>query len=184
MDACAHGDLEGNPVVVICNNSKAKVLSRARNAGISTFHLSSQTHKNPSALDQKIRQVLVEHQVDLVITLGYMKKLGPDTLSYYQGRIVNIHPSLLPKYGGSGMYGIRVHEAVIANADSETGVSIHLVDSDYDTGPIIAQTRIAVESGDSATSLAKRVLDVEHKFLVQTIALIEAGKIALSARVA
>lgn len=184
MDACTHGDLKGNPVVVICNNSKAKVLKRARSAGVATFHLSSQTHACASALDQEIRRVLIEHQVDLVIMLGYMKKLGPDTLSYYQGRIVNIHPSLLPKYGGPGMYGMRVHEAVIANADSETGVSIHLVDSDYDTGPIIAQTRIAVESGDSATSLAKRVLDLEHKFLVQTITLIEEGKIALTAHVA
>ena len=98
-----------------------------------------------------------------------MKKIGPAVLSAYAGRIINIHPALLPRHGGPGMYGRRVHEAVLAAGDSETGVTIHLVDEEYDHGHILAQTRLPVLKGDTVDSLAARVLRREHEFLVETI---------------
>ncbi len=133
----------------------------------------------PQQLDQAITDALKKHQVDLVVLAGYMKKLGPVTLAAYQGRVINIHPALLPKYGGKGMYGIHVHEAVLAAGETETGVTVHLVDDHYDGGAILAQRRVPVNSDDTADSLAARVLEVEHEFYVETLGKILAGEIEL-----
>lgn len=108
-----------------------------------------------------------------------MRKLGRKTLRRYKGRVLNIHPALLPKYGGKGMYGCHVHEAVLEAGDSQTGVSIHIVDEEYDTGPVIAQAAVRVRPDDSVESLAARVLEREHSFLVETLARIESGRIVL-----
>jgi len=130
-------------------------------------------------LDQAILSALRQHQVNLVILAGYMKKLGEKTLSAYPGRVINIHPALLPKYGGEGMYGARVHAAVIQAGDPESGVTIHLVDREYDHGVILAQCRLPVLKNDTALTLAERVLEREHTFLVETIRKIIAGEIIL-----
>ena len=112
----------------------------------------------------------LEHfAVNMVVPAGYMKKLGPSTLAAYRGNIHNRHPSLLPKYDGTGMYGLNVHKAVLAEGDAETGVTIHRLEGEYDTGPIIAQHRVPVESGDSPETLAARVIKVEHQFLIETL---------------
>jgi phosphoribosylglycinamide formyltransferase-1 len=108
-----------------------------------------------------------------------MKKLGPRTLERYEGHIINIHPALLPKFGGLGMYGARVHQAVLDAGEKETGVTIHLVDAEYDTGPIVAQCHVPVLADDTAESLAQRVLEQEHRFLVETIGKIVSGEITL-----
>jgi phosphoribosylglycinamide formyltransferase-1 len=108
-----------------------------------------------------------------------MKKLGPKTLSRFRGRILNIHPALLPKYGGKGMYGIRVHEAVIAAGEKESGVSIHFVDENYDTGTIIAQTRVPVMPDDTPETLAARILVQEHILYPATLQRIVTGEIPL-----
>jgi phosphoribosylglycinamide formyltransferase-1 len=105
-----------------------------------------------------------------VITAGYMKKLGPVTLARFKGKIINVHPSLLPRHGGPGMYGLNVHQAVIDAGDHETGISIHWVESDYDSGPVIAQVSIPVASDDTAVSLAEKVIQREHALLVSTLA--------------
>ena len=99
-----------------------------------------------------------------MVLAGYIKKLGPETLAQYAGRVINIHPALLPRFGGLGMYGMRVHEAVLASGASETGITIHLVDGDYDRGAILAQCRVPVLPDDSPGSLAARVLAREHSF--------------------
>jgi phosphoribosylglycinamide formyltransferase-1 len=96
------------------------------------------------------------------VLAGYLKRIPPKVISEYSGRIINIHPALLPAFGGEGVYGARVHEAVIESGAKETGVSVHLVDDDYDRGPVIAQWRVTVEKSDTADSLAARVLSVEH----------------------
>jgi phosphoribosylglycinamide formyltransferase-1 len=179
MDACASGLLDARPCVVISNNSQSEALARAKKAGIPCYHLSSKTHPDSAELDRAILSVLQEHQVDLVVLAGYMKKLGERTLSAYQGRVINIHPSLLPKYGGEGMYGSRVHEAVIAAGDRETGVTIHIVDSEYDHGAILAQCRLPVLETDTAATLAERVIVFEHSFLVETLKRIIEGEIKL-----
>ncbi len=109
-----------------------------------------------------------------------MKKLGPKTLSYFRGRILNIHPALLPKFGGKGMFGIHVHKAVIASGEKESGVTIHFVDENYDTGMIIAQTRVPVMPDDTPESLAARVLEQEHILYPETLQRIVTGEISLS----
>lgn len=121
--------------------------------------------------------------VDIIVLAGYMRKLGPETLSHFTGRILNIHPALLPKYGGKGMYGMHVHEAVVSARETESGVSIHIVDADYDTGPIIAQARVLVELTDTAETLAERVLRREHTFFPETLQKIANGEIVLPIQV-
>jgi phosphoribosylglycinamide formyltransferase-1 len=131
--------------------------------------LSSHTHPEPEALDAAICNTLVQHDADIVVLAGYMKKLGPRTLKQFEGRILNTHPALLPKFGGQGMYGSRVHEAVLAAGESTTGVSIHVVDAGYDTGPVIAQCEVPVYPNDTVESLAERVQTRERAFLVETL---------------
>jgi len=182
IDACKSGTLQAVPAVVISNNSGSGAMNRAEQEGIAHYHLSGKTHPDAGALDQAILDALLEQNVDTVVLAGYMKKLGPRTLSHFSGRILNIHPALLPKFGGKGMYGIHVHEAVIAAGETETGVSIHVVDADYDTGPVIAQTRVPVEPGDTPKTLAARVLKAEHRFFSQTLQRIATGELALPDR--
>ena len=179
LDACASGRLRAAPAVLICNNRDAEALERAARANLPHYHLSGATHPDPEALDTAILDALTRHDVELVVLAGYMKKLGPRTRARYRNRILNIHPALLPRFGGQGMYGARVHEAVLAAGERETGVTIHLVDAEYDQGLIIAQCRIPVRADDTAETLAARVLAREHTFLVETLERIVAGTVKL-----
>jgi phosphoribosylglycinamide formyltransferase-1 len=179
LDACRAGRLCADPRVVISNNSTSTALQRARREGIPAYHLSAVTHPDPDALDREILHVLRAHGVNLVVLAGYMKRLGPHTLSAYPGRILNIHPALLPRFGGEGMYGKLVHQAVLAAGDSTTGVTIHVVDADYDHGRILAQREVPVLPDDTPDSLAERVLKVEHRLYVETLQKICAGEIVL-----
>jgi len=177
LNDCKAGKLDAEPAVVISNNATAGALEYAREAGIPAFHVSTQTH--PEKLDDVITDTLKSHAVDWVILAGYMKKIGPRLLEEFQGKIFNIHPSLLPKYGGRGMFGIHVHELVLASGDSETGVTIHLVDGEYDQGRILAQERVKVEEGDDAAILAARVLKLEHQLYSETLQGVIEGRISL-----
>jgi phosphoribosylglycinamide formyltransferase-1 len=180
LDACQEGILAARPVVAISNNSASMSLQRAARAGVPTFHLSGKSHPREEDLDTAILDALRDHQVELVVLVGYMKHLGPATLDHYRGRIINIHPALLPKYGGQGMYGMNVHKAVLASGDRESGPSIHLVNSEYDAGPVIAQRKVPVLADDSPDSLAARVLIHEHQLLVETLIKIVDGEIDLT----
>ncbi len=179
VDACKEGRLDAQPCVVISNNSDSLALERARSEGIPAYHLSSVTHPQPEALDQAILDTLRNHGVNLVILAGYMKKLGPQTLRAYRGRILNIHPALLPKFGGKGMYGRFVHEAVLAAGEKVTGVTIHLVDEEYDHGPVVAQCEVPVMENDTVETLSARVLEREHQFFAETLQEIALGTIVL-----
>lgn len=183
IDAWKEGRLHAEPAVVISNNSASGGMERARQEGIPAIHLSAATHPDPSDLDAAIARALEAHGVDLVILAGYMKLLGPRTLSRYRGRILNVHPALLPKYGGKGFYGKRVHEAVLAAGERVTGATIHLVDERYDEGPIIAQSQVPVLAGDDADTLAARVLETERRLYVETLERIVQGEIGLDALV-
>lgn len=169
LDAIGTDRLRTQIVVVISNNSGSGALRRARDAGIATAHLSSQTHPDPDQLDRAILDALSAANADWVLLAGYLKKLGPRVLARYRGRIVNTHPALLPKFGGPGMYGHRVHEAVLGAGEVETGVSVHLVETEYDTGPVLAQCRVPVLPGDTAATLAARVQAREREFLVDVL---------------
>jgi phosphoribosylglycinamide formyltransferase-1 len=168
--------------VVVSNNSEAGALRRARQAGVRGVHLSSKTHADPDALDAAIRDVLVTAQVDVVLLAGYMKKLGPLVLQAFEGRILNTHPALLPRFGGPGMYGDRVFEAVLEAGETESGVSIHLVDAEYDTGAVICQCRVPILQGDSVDDLKARVRAREKEFVVETMAQIANGEICPAVR--
>ncbi len=182
MDRCASGDLLARMAVVISNNSGSGALERARRAGVPACHLSGRTHPDPQALDRAIADVFQSYGVDLVVLGGYMKKLGPVTLQAYPNRILNIHPALLPAFGGKGMYGLRVHHAVIESGAWISGVTVHLADEDYDHGPIVAQEAVRVDPDDTPESLAARVLEVEHRLYSEVIRLFAEGRVAVQGR--
>lgn len=179
--ACLSGRLAAIPAVVVSNNYDSGALTRAQALSIPAYHLSPKTFADSDELDHAIVRTMQRHLVDWILTVGYMKKLGPRLLAAYQNRIINIHPSLLPKHGGQGRYGERVHAAVLAAGEFETGVTIHMVTEDYDAGPILAQTKVAVMPGDTAASLGERVLETEHKFLVETLERLLSGALELPA---
>jgi len=179
IDAFKTGKLQAKPVVMISNNSNSGALLRAKQESIPAYHMSSKTHPDSEALDQAMLKAFLSHAVDIIVLAGYMKKLGSKTLGKYSGAILNIHPALLPKFGGKGMYGMNVHKAVIGAGETETGVTVHLVDEEYDTGPIIAQARVPVMPDDTPEILAKRVLEYEHKLFPDTLQKIITGDIVL-----
>ena len=179
IDACKSGVLKATPSVVISNNSNSGAIERAKRERIPNYHLSSKTHPGQDALDLEILSVLQQHKVEIVILAGYMKKIGVKVLSHFRGHVLNIHPALLPKFGGKGMFGRNVHVAVLAAGENETGVSIHIVDEEYDTGPILAQATVPVMTYDTVKSLSKRVLEMEHTLFVETLQRIVSGGITL-----
>jgi phosphoribosylglycinamide formyltransferase 1 len=143
-------------VLVASNRRDAPALVRAATASIDIAHF------DPSDDGHELLELLKKFRVDIVVLAGYLKRIPPLVIRAFAGRILNIHPALLPAFGGEGMYGARVHEAVLAAGERETGVSVHLVDDDYDRGPVIAQWRIPVGASETPDSLAARVLEVEH----------------------
>ena len=179
VNSTKSGVLAARVVVVVSNNSDSLALERANQEGIPAFHLSRSTHPEPKRLDQDILQVLREYGVTLVALAGYMRPLGRAVLGAYARRILNVHPALLPRHGGRGMYGIRVHESVIKSGDRMTGVTIHLVDEEYDQGPIVAQTQLPVLEDDTVETLAQRVLQTEHRFYPEVLERIRSGHIDL-----
>ena len=157
IDKIAAGELpEAEIVKVISSKDGAFALERAVRAGI------------PAAVAKSQADVLAELQssgADMVVLAGYMKVLSPEIIENYRNRIINIHPSLIPKYCGKGFYGIRVHRAVIAGGEKESGATVHYVDEGVDTGRIILQEKVPVLPGDTPEELAARVLVTEHRLL-------------------
>jgi len=176
IDACASGRIPGRVVVVVSNNSRAGTLARARLADIGTAHLSSNTHDDAEPLDAAIRDTLVAARVDLVFLAGYMKRVGPLVLAAFKGRVLNTHPALLPRFGGKGMYGDNVFKAVLESGDAESGVSVHLVDDEYDHGPVVSQCRVQVRADDSLDTLKARIRSAEKELVVETLAQIAKGQ--------
>ncbi|MGE5833384.1 MAG: phosphoribosylglycinamide formyltransferase [Acidobacteriota bacterium] len=179
IDGCAQGRINGRVVAVISNNSGSGALRRAAAAGIETFHLSSTTHSSGDSLDRAICDALQRARADVVFLAGYMKRLGPRTLAAFPARILNTHPALLPKFGGQGMFGDRVFEAVLADGESESGASVHLVDAEYDAGTVVRQERVRVLPGDTVESLKARVQACEREVVVKTLAAIASGELVL-----
>ncbi len=179
IDACKDGSLKAECCVIISNNSKSKALKRGKAADIPTAHLSTKTHACDQELDIAITRKLEEYEVNLVILAGYMKLLGPTTVTKFRNRILNIHPALLPRFSGKGFYGKNIHKAVLSSNEKFTGVTIHIVDEQYDHGPIIAQREIAIMKNDTLDSLEQRVLLQEHTLYVETLQQIASGEINL-----
>jgi len=146
-------------VLVLSDRADARALDRARRAGVAAEVL-SQPHDPAEWIER-----LARRDVDLVVLAGYLKLVPAPVITAYAGRIINIHPALLPRFGGRGMYGRRVHEAVLASGDEESGATVHLVDEEFDHGAVLAQVRVPVEPDDTPESLAQRVLEQEHRLL-------------------
>ncbi|MDG2244189.1 MAG: phosphoribosylglycinamide formyltransferase [Rhodospirillaceae bacterium] len=181
VSACQTGALAADPVLLISNNRTSAALNWAAENGLPHAHLSPKSSGSEDALDQAHLDALQEAGADLIILAGYMRKIGPRVLNAFSNRILNIHPALLPKYGGQGMYGHHVHEAVVSNKESESGVTVHLVDDEYDTGPIIAQAKVPVFREDTPDDVSARVLVQEHRFFSETLIRIVSGEIDLDA---
>ena len=171
------GDLAAEPRVLVSNNRNAPALAFAAEHGVPALHIPTQS--DPEAADARLTEAMSAHGVELVVLSGYLRQLGRRTLTRYEGRILNIHPGPLPEFGGHGMYGRRVHEAVIAAGVAESGIVIHLVDAEYDRGPVVARRSVPVVPGESAESLEARVTGLEPDFFVETLKRIAEGALAL-----
>jgi phosphoribosylglycinamide formyltransferase-1 len=182
MDRVRGGSLRAEVGVVISNNSQAGALGRARALQVPALHISSRQFPDTADLDEAILRALREQGVELIALAGYMKRLGPRVLGAYPNRILNIHPALLPAFGGEGMYGMRVHEAVVASGVKLTGVTVHLVDEVYDHGPIVAQRAVPVEDDDTPESLFERVLKVEHALYPEVLQWFAEGRVRVEGR--
>ena len=180
FDRCVSREIPAHVGVVISNNSRSRAIERAHTQGLPWAHLSSHTHPNAVELDRAILSCLREHKTDLVVLAGYMKKLGRETLAAFTDRIINIHPALLPAFGGQGMYGERVHQAVLASGARVTGATVHLVNERYDSGPIIAQEVVKVFEDDTVESVAERVLRVEHTLYPAVVRLFAEGRVTIT----
>lgn len=179
IDACKNGKINGTPVIVISNNQASGALERARREGIAAFHVNAANSGGEREADLRIAELLSSHKVELVVLAGYMRKIGPAVLHAFPDRIINIHPALLPRHGGQGMYGDKVHAAVLESGDLESGVTIHLVNGEYDKGRILAQVKVPVVPEDTIESLSAKVLEKEHQLYVDTVARLAAGDLKI-----
>ncbi len=177
LAAIRAGDLAAEARLLVSNNKSAPALAFAAEEGMPALAIPTQA--DPDAADARLAEALSAHGAEIVVLSGYLRQLGPKTLSRYAGRVLNIHPGPLPAFGGHGMYGRRVHEAVIAAGVAESGICIHLVDEEYDRGPVIARRSVAVEPGDTAETLEARVTALEPGFFVETLRDIAQGRFSL-----
>lgn len=159
-----HGDL-ATIKLIVCNNKEAGVIEVARQQNVPVLLISRTVLYDTT----QISDLLAALQPDLIVLAGFLWKIPDHMLAAFPGKIINIHPALLPKYGGKGMYGARVHEAVIGNGDQETGITIHWVNEQYDEGEIILQERCRVLADDTPESLAQKVHQLEHKHYAEVI---------------
>ena len=169
MDACAAKILDAEIALVLSTNHHAYGLTRARNAGIATVVVPKNDFPDAVACARARHEALVAAKPDLIVLAGFLGMLGPQTVAAFPRRVINTHPALLPAFGGKGMFGRHVHEAVIASSAKQTGCTVHLVDEHYDHGEILAQAAIPVLAGDTPEILAARLSPVESALLVKTV---------------
>jgi phosphoribosylglycinamide formyltransferase-1 len=179
VTACRGGQLRAFPVVLISNNAGSAAMAWAKDNRLPAVHISAKAKGSEAAADAAIAATLAQYGADLVVLAGYMRMLGPETLGAFENRILNVHPALLPKFGGHGMYGRHVHEAVLAAGEKETGATVHLVDNEYDRGPVVAQAKVPVQQGDTPDTLALRVQAKEQELYPETLRRIIAREIDL-----
>ena len=175
LDACAAGRIDASVALVVSNNADAPVLERARVAGVGWRHISALTEGGEDAADAALVQALQAAGATHVLLAGYMKRVGPALLAAFEGRIYNTHPALLPAFGGAGMYGDRVHAAVLVSGATRSGATVHLVTEDYDSGPIVASVEVAVLADDDVASLGERVRAAEREMVVDVLAAVARG---------
>ncbi len=170
IDAIKSNQLKNTEVaIVISNKPNAYALHRAQTEGIKNVFINPSEFNTIQDFDKKIIDVLKTHNIDLIVLAGYTKILSSELINAFNNKIINIHPSLLPLFGGKGMYGQKVHEAVLKSGVKETGCTVHFVTQEVDAGPIILQKKIPVLSSDTIETLSKKVLGEEHSLLIEGI---------------
>lgn len=170
IDATENDQINGRIRGLVTNETGIGAIERAQNHSIDHRFLTPSQFSDQSAYEEELLNQLEDWETDLIVLAGYMIKIPVSVIHKYEDRILNIHPALLPKYGGKGFYGMNVHRAVIENEESESGCTVHLVTEEYDEGPILAQRKVEVKDSDDASSLAERVLKEEHKLFPEVIA--------------
>jgi len=170
-------ELAAEARLLVSNNRGAAALDFARAEGVPSLCIPTQAE--PAAADLRLAEAMAAHRVELIVLSGYLRRLGAQTLGRYAGRVLNIHPGPLPEFGGHGMYGRRVHEAVLAAGSPASAIVIHLVDEEYDHGPEVARRAVEVRPDDTPEALEARVRELEPAFFVETLDRIARGDLAL-----
>ncbi len=182
LNAIEAGMLSAQVVLCVSDRATAGALERARSRNIPIAILPPNEFPTETAFGEALLAVLKQHAVDFVALAGYLKKIPDNVVAAYRNRILNVHPSLLPAFGGPGMYGRRVHEAVLNYGVRWTGATVHLVDEMYDHGPIVLQEPVPVYPDDTPETLAARVLKVEHRLYPEALQLFAEGRIVIDGR--
>ncbi len=183
LAAIADGRIAARAGLVVTDRDGIGALDRAREHGVPTAVLPPRDFPDAPAFADALLAVLREHAVDALVLAGYLKQIPAPVVAAFRHRTLNVHPSLLPSFGGAGLYGRRVHEAVLAHGCRVSGATVHLVDEAYDTGPIVLQACVPVLPADTPESLAVRVLAAEHRLLPEAVGLLAAGRLRVDGRV-
>lgn len=182
LRAIQEGRLNADVKCLLSNTIDAGALSVAQDHYIPATVIEKSMYPSRALFIEAMINYLEEHDVNFIVLAGYLKKVPPEIVARYKNCVINIHPALLPSFGGKGMYGHHVHEAVLEQGCKITGVTVHLVDDEYDQGPIVAQKCVPVEEGDTADTLAARVLQVEHQIYTEALQLFAEDRIRVEGR--
>jgi phosphoribosylglycinamide formyltransferase-1 len=182
IDACKSGYIPGDVVCVISDKKDAFALERAKREAIPAIFLDPSLYSSREDYDKALAQILKEHKVDLVCLAGFMRILTPPFIEEFRNRIMNIHPALIPSFCGKGMYGLKVHQAVLDFGVKVTGCTVHFVTEEVDLGPIIVQIPVMVREDDTPETLSQRVLKREHRAYPLAIKLFAEGRLKIEGR--
>jgi phosphoribosylglycinamide formyltransferase-1 len=182
LDAAACGQIPGRVVRLIYNRKAAYAAERAKQAGIPAVYINRKTSPSEEAFYKRLHEELLGCGAELVVLAGWLDKVGPETVRHFKNRILNTHPALIPAFCGLGMYGRHVHEAVLDYGAKVSGCTIHLVEEEYDTGPIVFQQAVDVLPGDTPETLAARILPHEHRLLVEAVRMLCEGRLVVEGR--
>lgn len=169
IDAVENGSIHASIAGLITNKDHIGALKRAKQHDIPSRVLKPANFESTGQYNERLLQIIEDWNPDLIVLAGYLQKIPKQIIDTYPNKIINIHPSLLPQYGGKGFYGLNVHRSVIENGEKETGCSVHIVTKKYDKGPVLAQKKVPVHPDDTPEKLAERVLQQEHKLLPEVI---------------
>lgn len=182
IDQIKEGNINGKVEIVISSNDTAFALERAAQHGIEGIYIGKKNYPDGGERTKEILRVLQEKEIGLIVLAGYMSILDEELVNAYKGKIINIHPSLIPSFCGKGYYGERVHQAVLDYGVKISGATVHFVDEEADTGPVILQKAVEVKDDDTVKILASRVLEAEHQLLPQAVKLFCEGRLQIEGR--
>jgi formyltetrahydrofolate-dependent phosphoribosylglycinamide formyltransferase len=183
LDACATGEIAGRVVIAIGTRADSPALERAAAANAAVAVVSPRKYVDDAAgYAASLLRLLKRHDVDLICLVGYLLRLPPAVIAAYPQRILNVHPALLPLFGGQGMFGEHVHRAVLESGMKVSGCTVHFVEEQYDTGPIVVQNAVPVLDDDTPHALAARILPEEHRAYVRAVCLFAEGRLRISGR--